>query len=166
LNVGPIVFSTKIIRQLVSELALSCSQLALSALKESEAKPPLISLDGYRDLRPLNQDIIAIIEPAMSQGLIVVELCGEILSATEAIVRTRIKIQQLYVCEIDPEARALAAARLEVLSKMFPELLPSEAFFFVFFIPATRNCIDQTGTYSAVGSCRLDHLRVSMSRFF
>jgi hypothetical protein len=35
-------------RQLVSELALSCSQLAVTALKEMEAKPPLISLDGSR----------------------------------------------------------------------------------------------------------------------
>jgi hypothetical protein len=53
--------------------------------------------------------------------LIVVELCGGILAATEALFRTGIKIRNLYVCEIDPGARALAAARLEVLSKMFPE---------------------------------------------
>jgi hypothetical protein len=131
-------------RQVVSELALSCSQLALSALKEIEAKPPLISLDGYQDLRPLNQDIIAIIEPAMSQGLIVVELCGGILSATEALIWTGIKIQQLCVCEIDPEARALAAASLEVLSKMFPELLPSEAFALCFsFLPQDIALIKQ-----------------------
>jgi hypothetical protein len=131
-------------RQLVSELALSCSKLALSVLKESEAKPPLISLDGYRDLRPLNQDIIAVIEPAMSQGLIVVELCGGILSATEALIRTGIKIQQLYVCEIDAEARALAAARLEVLSRMFPELLPAEAFASCFsFLPQDIALIKQ-----------------------
>jgi hypothetical protein len=123
-------------RQLVSELALSCSQLALSALKEIEAKPPFILLDGYQDLRPLNQDIIAITEPAMNQGLIVVELGGGILAATEALIRTGLKIQNLYVCEIDPEARALAGARLEVLSKMFPELLPLEAFASYFlFLP-------------------------------
>jgi hypothetical protein len=115
-------------RQFVRELAPSCSQLALSALKEIEATPALISLDGYRDLRPLNQDLITIVEPAMNQGLIVVELCGEILSATEALIRTGIKIQKLHVCEIDPEVRTLAAARLQVLSKMFPKLLPSEAF--------------------------------------
>jgi hypothetical protein len=101
--------------QFVSELALSCSQLALSALKEIEATPSLILLDGYRELRPLNQDLIAIAEPAMNQGLIVVELCGEILSAREALIRTGIKIQKLYVCEIDPEAKTLAAARLQVL---------------------------------------------------
>ena len=71
-----------------------------------------------------------------------VELCGGILSATEALIRTGIKIRQLYVCEIDPEARALAAARLEVLSKMFPELLPPEAFASLFFLPSTRYCID------------------------
>jgi predicted aspartyl protease len=112
-------------RQFVSELALSCSQLALSALKEIKATPSLIFLDGYRDLRPLNQDLIAIAEPAMNPCLIIVELCGGILSATEALNRTGIKIQKLYVCEIDPEARTLAAARLPVLSKMFPELLPS-----------------------------------------
>jgi hypothetical protein len=115
-------------RQFVRELALSCSQLALSTLKEIEATPALISLDGYRDLRPLNQELIAITEPAMNQSLIVVELCGGILSATEALIWTGIKIQKLYVCEIDPEARTLADARLQVLSKMFPELLPSEAF--------------------------------------
>jgi predicted aspartyl protease len=114
--------------QFVKELALSCSQLALTALKGIEATPALISLDRYRDLRPLNQDLIAIVESAMNQGLIVVELCGGILSATEALIRTGIKIQKLHACEIDPEARTLAAARLQVLSKMFPELLPSEAF--------------------------------------
>jgi hypothetical protein len=80
------------------ELALCCSQLALSAPKEIEATPALISLDGYRDLKPLNQDLIAIVEPAINQGLIVVELCGEILSATEALIWTWIKIQKLYVC--------------------------------------------------------------------
>jgi hypothetical protein len=69
-------------------------------------------LDGYQDLRPLNQDLIAIVEPAMNQCLIVVQLCGGILSATEALIRTGIKIQKLHVCEIDPEARTLAAARL------------------------------------------------------
>jgi site-specific DNA-cytosine methylase len=112
--------------------------------RKSEAKPPLISLEGYRDLRPLNQDIIAVIEPAMSQGLIVVELCGGILSATEALIRTGIKIQQLCVCGIDPEARALAAARLEVFSKMFPELLPSEAFASCFsFLPQDIALIKQ-----------------------
>jgi predicted aspartyl protease len=131
-------------RQLVSELAVSCSQLAVTALKEMEAKPPLISLDGYRDLRPLNQDIIDITEPVMGQGLIVVELCGGILSATEALIRTRIKIKQVHVCEIDPEDRALAAARLEVLSKMFPELFPSEAFASYFsFLPQDIALIKQ-----------------------
>jgi len=115
-------------RQLVGQLALSCSQLVLSALKETEAKPPLISLDGYRSLRPLNQDIVDITKSVIGQGLVVVELCGGILSSTEALIRTGIKIRKLHVCEIDPEARALAAARLEVLSKMFPELLPPEAF--------------------------------------
>jgi hypothetical protein len=54
--------------------------------------------------------------------------CLEEFSATEALVRTGIKIRELYVCEIDSEARALAAARLEVLSKTFPELLAPEAF--------------------------------------
>jgi hypothetical protein len=58
-----------------------------------ETKPSLISLEGYRDLRPLNQDIVDITEPLMSQGLVVVELCGGILSATEALLRTGIKIR-------------------------------------------------------------------------
>jgi uncharacterized protein YlxP (DUF503 family) len=123
-------------RQFVRELALSCSQLALTALEEIKATPSLILLDGYQDLRPLNHDLIAIAEPAMNQGLVVVELCGGILSATEALIWTGIKIQQLYVCEIDPEARTLAAARLQVLSKMFSELLPLEAFASCFsFLP-------------------------------
>jgi site-specific DNA-cytosine methylase len=131
-------------RQFVSELALSCSQLALFARKEIEAKPPLISLDGYRDLRPLNPNLIAITAAAMNQGLIVVELCGGILSATEALIRTGIKIQRLHICEIDPESRALAAARLEVLSKMFPELLPAEAFASCFsFLPQDIALIKQ-----------------------
>ena len=38
-----------------------------------------------RDLKPLNQDIVDITEPVMGQGLVVVELCGGILSATEAL---------------------------------------------------------------------------------
>jgi site-specific DNA-cytosine methylase len=71
----------------------------------------------------------------VNQGLIVVELCGGILSATEALIWTGIKIQKLHVCEIDPEARTLAAARLQVLSKMFSELLPSEAFASCFSFP-------------------------------
>jgi hypothetical protein len=100
----------------------------MSSLKEMETKPSLISLEGYRDLRPLNHDIVNITEPLMGPRLVVVELCGGILSATEALVRTGIKIRQLHVCKIDPEARALAAARLEVLSKTFPELLAPEAF--------------------------------------
>jgi site-specific DNA-cytosine methylase len=64
----------------------------------------------------------------MGQGLVVVELCGGIFSATEALIRTGVKIRKLHVCEIDPEARALAAARLEVLSMTFSELLAPAAF--------------------------------------
>jgi site-specific DNA-cytosine methylase len=93
-----------------------------------EKKPSLISLEGYRDLKPLNQDIVGITEPLMDQGLIVVEPCGGILFATEALRRTGVKIRELHVCEIDPEARAIAAARLEMLSKTFPELLAPRAF--------------------------------------
>jgi hypothetical protein len=115
-------------KQLVDELALGFSQLVLPSSIEEEAKPPIISLDGYRDLKPLNQDIVDLTAPVMDQCLVVVELCGGILSATEAVIRTGVKIRQLYVCEIDSEARALAAARLEVLSKVFPELLPPKTF--------------------------------------
>jgi site-specific DNA-cytosine methylase len=94
-----------------------------------EAKPSLISLEGYRDLRPLNQDLVDITEPLMGQGFVVVELCGGILSATEALIRTGVKIRKLHVYEIDPKARALAAAaRLEVLSRTYPELLAPAAF--------------------------------------
>jgi hypothetical protein len=76
--------------------------------------------------------------------LIVVELCGGILSETEALIWTGIKIQKLYVCEIDLEARTLAAARLQVLSKMFSELLPSEAFASCFsFLPQDIALIKQ-----------------------
>jgi hypothetical protein len=58
--------------------------------------------------------------------------------------RTGIKIKQLCVCEIDPEARALAAAHLEVLRKMFPKLLPSEAFASCFsFLPQDIALIKQ-----------------------
>jgi hypothetical protein len=124
--------TTKILReyqkQLVDNLALGFSQLVLLSLKEEEAKPPIILLEGDRDLKPLNQDIVDLTALVMDQGLVVVELCGGILSATEALIWTGVKIRQLYVCEIDSEARALAAARLEVLSKMFPKLLPLEAF--------------------------------------
>jgi hypothetical protein len=113
-------------RQLVDKLSNSFSQLALSSLKEIEKKPSLISPEGYRDLNPLNQDIVDITEPLMGQGLIVVELCGENLFVTEALFRTGVKICELHVCEI--KARALAAARLKMLSKTFPELLAPKAF--------------------------------------
>jgi hypothetical protein len=99
----------------------------LPSLKEEEAEPPTISLEGYRDLKPLNQDIVDMSKSITGSGLVVVEQCGGILSSTEALIWVGIKIRQLYFCEIDSEARTLAAARLEVLSKMFPELLPSEA---------------------------------------
>jgi hypothetical protein len=63
-------------------------------------------------------------------------LQGFFHAAIEALIRTRLKIQNLYVCKIDPEARGLAAARLQILSKMFPELLPSKAFASCFsFLP-------------------------------
>jgi hypothetical protein len=97
-------------KQLVDELTLGCLQLVLPSLKEEEAKPPIILLEGYYDLKPLNQDIVDLTAPVMDQGLAVVELCGRILSATEARIRTGVKIRQLYVCEIDFEVRALAAA--------------------------------------------------------
>jgi hypothetical protein len=76
----------------------------LPSLKERKTKPCLISLEGYRDFRPLNQDIVDITEPPMGQELIVVELCGGILSATEALLRTGVKIRELHVCDIDLEA--------------------------------------------------------------
>jgi hypothetical protein len=80
----------------------------------------------------------------MNQGLIVVELCGRILAATEALIWTGVKIRNLYVCKIDPEARALAGARLEVLSKMFLESLLSEAFALCFsFLPQDIALIKQ-----------------------
>jgi hypothetical protein len=153
-------------RQLVDGLSKSFSQFALSLLKEMEAKPSLISLEGYRDLRPLNQDIVDIIEPLMGQGLIVVELYGGILSATEALLRTEVKIRELHVCEIDPEARALVAARLEMLSKTFSELLAPKAFARCFNISSPSYCIDQRQARSRTEACGLDHLRVSMSRLF
>jgi hypothetical protein len=64
-------------KQLVDELALGFLQLVLPSLKEEEAKPPIISLEGYRDPTA----------PVMDQGLVVVELCGGILSATQALIR-------------------------------------------------------------------------------
>jgi predicted aspartyl protease len=98
-------------KQLVDKLALGFMQLViLPSLKEEEAKPPIILLEGYRDLKRLNEDIVDLTAPVIDQGLIVVELCGGISSATEALIRTGVKIRQLYVCKIDSEARALAAA--------------------------------------------------------
>jgi hypothetical protein len=69
-------------KQLADELALSFSSLVLPSLKEEEAKPPTISPEGYRDLKPLNQDIVDMSKPITGSGLVVVELCGEILLAT------------------------------------------------------------------------------------
>jgi hypothetical protein len=61
-------------KQLADELALSFLSLVLPSLKEEEAKPPTISLEGYRDLKPLNQDIVDMSKPIMGSGLVVVEL--------------------------------------------------------------------------------------------
>jgi hypothetical protein len=83
-------------KQLVDELALGFWQLVLPSLKEEEAKPPIISLEGYRDPKPFNQDIVDLTAPVLDQGLVVVELCGGILSATKALIRIKVKIRQLY----------------------------------------------------------------------
>jgi hypothetical protein len=72
----------------------------------TRAKPPLISLETSQ-LKTLNQDIINITAKVMGQGLIVIELEEGNLSATEAFIW--------------PDARTLAAAQLEVLSKSFSE---------------------------------------------
>jgi hypothetical protein len=88
-------------KQLADKLALSLLSLVLPSLKEEEAKPPTISLEGYRDLKPFNQDIVDMSTPITGPGVVVIELCGGIRSATEALNRVGIKIRQLYVCEID-----------------------------------------------------------------
>jgi hypothetical protein len=63
----------------------------------------------------------------MGGGLVAVGLCGEFFSAIEAFICAGIKIGQLYVYKIDPEARTLATARPKVLSKMFFKTLPKTA---------------------------------------
>jgi hypothetical protein len=127
-------------KQLVDESSNNSSQLALSSLKEMETKPSLNSLEGYKYLRPLNQDIVNITEPLMYRGLVVVELCGGILSATKALLRIGVKIRELHICT--------------------KSLCP------LFFFSFLRHCIDQAAGRWSIGACRLDHLRVSMSRLF
>jgi hypothetical protein len=67
-------------KQLADELALSLLSLALPSLKKEEAKPPTILLEGYRDLKPLNQNIVDVSTPITGPGLVVLEPCGGILS--------------------------------------------------------------------------------------
>jgi hypothetical protein len=55
-------------KQLVDDLTLGCLQLVLPSLKEEEAKPPIISLEGYHDLKPLNQDIVDLTAPVMEES--------------------------------------------------------------------------------------------------
>jgi hypothetical protein len=94
--------------------------LALPSLKEEEAKPPIFRL---RDIVISNHSTKNSLTLRTNQGLIVVGLRGGILSATKAFIWAGIKIRKLYVCGIsDSEARTLAVARLEVLSKMFSNL--------------------------------------------
>jgi hypothetical protein len=102
----------------------------------------------------------------MNQGLVVVELHGGILSATEALIRTGVKILQLYVCEIDSEARALAAARIKVLSKMFSKLLPPEAFARCFSVLPHDISLIKYRHIKELGPVDLIICDFSMSRFF
>jgi site-specific DNA-cytosine methylase len=55
----------------------------------------------------------------------VVELCAGIMASTEALIRSGVKIAKLHACEIDPKARSVALTRLEVLSKIWPDRLPT-----------------------------------------
>ena len=114
--------------QLFQDLTSSMFQ-NLSSLSKAEADSlPPISREDYRHVSPLKQDIVDISALVSNPGLVVVELCGGLLAATEALVRSGVKIQQLHVCEIDSQARRVALARLKTLSKIFPELLASSAF--------------------------------------
>ena len=114
-------------RQLLNELVQYLSQ-SMSTLAQADPEVPMITHPEYCHLSPFNQDLVDIVEPAEHQGLIVVELCGGILAATEALVRVGVKIRQLHVCELDPVARLIAAERLEVLGSLFPDLLPRTSF--------------------------------------
>lgn len=112
-------------RQLLEEMVLHLSQ-RVSSLTQAEPDLPVIMRPKYCHLLPLNRDLVDIIEPAESQGLIVVELCGGILAAIEALVGMEVNIRQLHICEFDPLARLIAVERLEVLISMFPDLLPRQ----------------------------------------
>lgn len=101
---------------------------SLPTLKEAEPDAPSITLEDYKHLTPLNLDLVDISEAAKNPGLVVVELCGGILAATEALVRSGVKIRALHVCEVDYQARLVGSRRLEVLHELFPELLPRKAF--------------------------------------
>ena len=119
-------------RQL-SDFVNSSLTSSLSVLREPDMEPPSISLEPYEHLTPLSQDLVDISEAASDPGLVVVELCGGILAATEALVRSNVKIKALHVCEIDYQAKMVASNRLEVLHELFPELLPRNAFRSAFF---------------------------------
>ena len=91
----------------MEELDLSFDE-SVMALRQKEAPPPPITLAGYANLRPLDQDIVGVFIESAESGLVVVELCAGILASTEALVRMGIKIKQLHCCEIDPAARSVA----------------------------------------------------------
>jgi hypothetical protein len=115
------------------------------ALRQVEATPPLITLEGYTGVKPLNHDIVGVLSAAGGPGLVVVELCAGIMGSTEALIRFGVKIAKLHACEIDPKARAVALARLEVLSRIWPDRLPTAAFENCFaFLPQNIKLINNS----------------------
>lgn len=64
-----------------------------------------------------------IVDSITDPGLVVVELCGGLLAANEACVRSGVKIKQLHVCGIDSQTRRVALARLNTLAQIFLDLL-------------------------------------------
>ncbi|GAQ91782.1 DNA/RNA polymerase superfamily protein [Klebsormidium nitens] len=114
-------------KRLLEELDLSFDE-SVMALRQKEAPPPPITLSGYANHRPLFQDIMGVCTESAESGLVVVELCAGIMASTEALIRMRIKIKQLHCCENDQTARAVAIARLKMLSGIFPDLLAESAF--------------------------------------
>ena len=99
-------------------------------LADPPPAPRPISVEAFQHLRPLDTSMIDLRGPLAKNGpgLVVLELFSGIMAATEALVRNGIKIQQVYACENDHKARVVAEKRLQTLSAIRPELLPTEAF--------------------------------------
>ena len=88
--------------------------------------------DPVLDRRPVAHSFWA---EAAGEGVVVVELCGGICTGLEALLLAGVRVAAYMYCDIDVQAREVAAFRLQNLCARFPDLLPPTAIADAFCIP-------------------------------